>query len=353
MVRTQGLKGAARGYVLARLHRALQAPLLCVAVDEESAEQLAADLAFFLGGKGAPERPHVVVMPADEVLPFDEVSPDAATVSERLGALFHLSRATPFAALVLSRRMLLRRVLRREVMESLCEKVAVGEDHGRDDLARKLVRMGYQTSPLVEDPGTFSVRGDLIDVFSPLYDRPVRLELFGDTVESMRLFDPETQRTVDAVPEIHLAPARELLVNDDTLGRAEAAVRAAAERTNTPTSRVRERIDQLREQRTAFGLEGLLPGFFEGGLGTVVDYLRALPRPPVLYVADPLGQDRVEAELRAEIDRGHEDAVRRGDLTLPPEAHFLSAEELRAELRRGAVAQPTLLQPSRIARGRR
>ena len=95
--------------MLSRLHRALEAPLVCVAADEAAAEHLAADLAFFLGGRGAPERPNVVVMPADEVLPFDEVSPDAATVSERLGALFHLSRATPFAALVLSRRMLMRR----------------------------------------------------------------------------------------------------------------------------------------------------------------------------------------------------------------------------------------------------
>ena len=339
VVRTQGLKGAARGYALARLHRALKAPLLCVAVDEESAEHLAADLAFFLGGRGPPERPNVVWMPADEVLPFDEVSPDAATVSERLGALFHLSRATPFAALVLSRRMLFRRVLRPELMASLSARISVGEERSRDDLARQLVRMGYQTSPLVEDPGTFSVRGDLIDIFSPLYDRPLRLELFGDTVESMRLFDPETQRTVGAVQSADLAPARELLVNDDTLGRAEAALRAAAERTNTPTSKVRERIDQLREQRTAFGLEGLLPGFFEGGLGTVFDYLEALPQPPVLYLDDPMGQDRAEAELRAEIDRAHEDAVRRGDFTLPPEAHYLTPGELRAALQGRTVVE--------------
>src|SRR5262245_56456386 len=65
VVRAQGLKGAARGYVLSRLHRSLGAPLVCVAADEESAEHLAADLAFFLGGRGPPERPNVVLMPAD------------------------------------------------------------------------------------------------------------------------------------------------------------------------------------------------------------------------------------------------------------------------------------------------
>ncbi|HEY8208031.1 MAG TPA: CarD family transcriptional regulator, partial [Myxococcaceae bacterium] len=276
-----------------------------------------------------PERPTVLSMPADEVLPFDEVSPDATTVSERLGALFHLAQGTPFSALVLSRRMLVRRVLQPKVVTALSALIAVGQEHSRDDLARRLVRMGYQSSPLVEDPGTFSVRGDLIDVFSPLYDQPLRLELFGDTVESMRLFDPETQRTVGAVKHAFLAPARELLVNDDTLPRAEAAVRDAAEKVNTPTSKIRERIDQLREQRTAFGLEALLPGFFEGGLGTVFDFLAALPKAPLFYADDPMGQDRVEEELRGEIDRAFADAGRRGDLAFPPEAHFLSRDELR------------------------
>jgi transcription-repair coupling factor (superfamily II helicase) len=338
-VRTQNLKGAARGYVLARLARTLQAPLVCVTADDEGAEQLASDLAFFLGGEGPPDRPNVVRMPADEVLPYDEVSPDAATVSERVGALFHLSRQPPPAALVLSYRMLVRRVLPPGVLGSLSLAIAVGQDRSRDDLARALVRMGYQSSPLVEDPGTFSVRGDLLDVFSPLYDRPIRIELFGDSVESMRLFDPESQRTVGSIREALLSPARELLVNEDTLPRAEAAIRAAAERLNTPTTRVRERIDRLKETQAAFGLEALLPGFFEGGLGTLFDYLAALQPRPVFYLDDLMGQDRAESELRAEIDRAYEDAERRGDLTLPPELHFLSADDVRRGLEGARVVE--------------
>ncbi|MDD1594849.1 hypothetical protein, partial [Bradyrhizobium sp. WBAH42] len=110
-VRTQGLKGAARGHVLARLHGALKAPLVCVAVDEEAADALAADLSFFLGGQGSLLAPRVLRLPADEVLPYDEVSPDAAAVTERLGALFHLGQGTRFPALVLSVRALHRRVL--------------------------------------------------------------------------------------------------------------------------------------------------------------------------------------------------------------------------------------------------
>ena len=91
------------------------------------------------------------------------------------------------------------------------------------EVQKKLVEMGYASVPLVEDSGTFSIRGDILDVFSPLYPRPVRLEFFGDTIESMRVFDPETQRTVDSLKDLIHPPARELLFNSHTRPNAEAA----------------------------------------------------------------------------------------------------------------------------------
>jgi transcription-repair coupling factor (superfamily II helicase) len=125
--------------------------------------------------------------------------------------------------------------------------------------------MGYHAAPLVEDPGTFSVRGGIVDVFSPLHPKPIRLEFFGDTVESMRSFDAESQRTIEPVKELVLAPAREVLLTEETKQNAERAVRAAAEAVDIPSSKVRERLEQIRQGLNAFGLEPILPGFFEGG----------------------------------------------------------------------------------------
>ncbi|QDE66453.1 transcription-repair coupling factor [Myxococcus xanthus] len=332
-VRTQGLKGAARGHVLARLHGALKAPLVCVAVDEEAADALAADLSFFLGGQGSLLAPRVLRLPADEVLPYDEVSPDAAAVTERLGALFHLGQGTRFPALVLSVRALHRKVLPLSVMRALAARVAVGQDFDRDSLARRLVHMGYQNSPLVEDVGTFSVRGDLLDVFSPLYDKPVRLEFFGDTIESIRAFDPQSQRTVDALKEVDLVPAREVLLTDETRPRAESAARAVADRINLPTIKLREQLDALREGLPGFGMEGLLPGFFEGGLSTVFDFLRVWsPEAPVIYLDDPLGQDRAADTLWEELERSHTAAEARQELICPPLEHFLSREDVNQRM---------------------
>lgn len=337
--RTTGLTGAARAWVLARLARTVDAPLVCVTADDDAADALAGDLAFFLGGEGTRLAPRVVRLPADEVLPWDELVPDPGVAAERLGALFHLAQGTRFPALVLSARALSRRVLPLDVMRRLAGAVKTGEDVGRDALALRLAEMGYRSAPLVEDPGTFSLRGDILDVYPALHDTPVRLEFFGDTVESMRTFDPDTQRTVDTLGTLTLLPARELFFSADTKRAAEAAVRDAAEQQHVPTSRVRERLEQIREGIGAAGLEGLLPGFFEGGLSTVFDYLAAWHPRPVVWLDEPAAQERALEELTRDVERSHADAVRRLELTLGPQAHFVPTAELPEQLQRFRVVE--------------
>ncbi|MFL5319581.1 MAG: CarD family transcriptional regulator, partial [Myxococcaceae bacterium] len=338
-VRTQNLKGAARGYVLSKLIRATKAPVVCVTADEDEADQLACDLAFFLGGKGTLTEPRVLRLPAEEVLPWDELSADAVAVTERLGALFHLRRGTTASALVLSQRALHRRVMPPTSMAELSEIVKVGQEYDRDVLARKLSDMGYQSSPLVEDVGTFSVRGGLLDVYSPLYDRPVRLEFFGDTIESMRAFDPETQRTVDSLTELQLSPAKELIFNEKTRTAAESGIRELADKMNLPTTKLRERLEQIREGIHAFGLDPLLPTFYAGGLATVLDYLQFWSKEPIVYLDDPLSLDRNSAELWDEIKAAHDEAVSRGDMTLPPEAHFVPMTDIDARISKLRVVE--------------
>jgi transcription-repair coupling factor (superfamily II helicase) len=338
-VRTVGLTGAARAWTLARLHEELEAPLVCVTVYEESADALAGDLAFFLGGEGDRLTPNVVRLPADEVLPWDELVPDQGVVAERLGALFHLGRGTAFPALVLSARALVKRVLPPAVLQALSGVVHLEEEVGRDALARRLVEIGYRNAPLVEDAGTFSLRGDILDVFPALHEHPVRLEFFGDTVESMRSFDPGTQRTLDGLRSLTLLPARELFFSPATKRAAEGAIKAAAELQHVPSSRVRERLEQVREGISAAGLEGLLPGFFPGGLATVFDYLGVWHPAPLLWLDEPAALDRTLAELSLDLERSHADAVRRLELTLPPDAHFLGRDALALRLQGHRVVE--------------
>ena len=224
-------------------------------------------------------------------------------------------------------------------MNSLSEFIGVGQEIDRDQLARRLTDLGYQPSPLVEDLGTFSVRGGIIDVYCPLYSRPLRIELFGDTVESLRLFDPSSQRTVEPLKEVTLVPARELIFNGETKKAAEATARAAAERINLPSTKLREVVEKIREGIPPFGIEALLPGFYPGGLASVLDYLPFWSKDVLVYIDDPVGVERGAEELRAELERVWAQAQERGDLALPPDAHFVDDEVLRAELGRYPILE--------------
>src|SRR5262249_55668158 len=118
-VRTQGLQGAARGYLVRRLCAELKAPVVCIAADEERADRLASDLSFFFGGAGTLSQPSVLRLPGDEVLPYDELSADSGTVADRMGALFHLRQGTQFPALVVSVGALHRKVVPPDVLNEL------------------------------------------------------------------------------------------------------------------------------------------------------------------------------------------------------------------------------------------
>ena len=326
-----GLGGAARGLAALRMlapGTGLRA-LLAVAADEEEADLLARDLSFFLGA-GSPGAPAVVRVPADPVLPYDDLSPDRGLEMDRLAALarLHLAGGT-VRAVVVSARGLARRQVPRPALEGALELLGRGGTVDRDGLATRLVELGYARVPLVEDPGTFAVRGAVVDVWSPLHERPVRLELFGDEVESARAFEPGSQRSLGDVEELVVVPAREALFTAGGKAAAVATVRDLAERIDRPTSKVREVLDAIEAGAPFFGMEALLPGFHAGGLATLAPYL---PAGCGLLLDDPEGVRTALVDLEAELDRGYAGALRRGELAPPPTAHYLRADEAQALL---------------------
>jgi transcription-repair coupling factor (superfamily II helicase) len=309
--------------------------VLCVAADEEEADALGRDVAFFLGDAPGGASP-VLRVPADPVLPYDDLSPDRGLEMERLAALARLHLAPEAVkAVVVSARGLARRVIPRRAFEAGSELLGKGIEIPREELARRLVLLGFARTPLVEDPGTFAVRGGIVDLWSPTDPQPVRLEFFGDEIESCRAFDPSTQRSQGEVQEVLLCPAREALFTGEGKEVARATVREAAERVNRPTSRVREVLDAIDAGTPFFGMEALLPGFHRGGLGTLFEYL---PAGTAVYLDDVAGVEEALQDLGEELAREHDAALRREELALPPEAHFLPGQEaLSTALERPAV----------------
>src|SRR5256886_1298957 len=329
-VRARGLVGASRGHALWQLTRELKVPLVCVVPTEDSAEALEKDLRFF-----APETTGaaIVRLPGDEVLPYEGLTPDPGVAMARIAGLFHLHLGDA-RIVIASVRGLARRVLPREALDQRSLQLATSATQDRDELANKLTAAGYAKVPLVEDPGTFAVRGGVFDVWSPLQEGPVRIEFFGDDIESLRRFDPQTQRSIGELSEVSLCPAREIVLDDAGRKAAIATVRAAADAVETPTRQLRELIDELQTRSQddalfAAGLSAILPGFFPGGLKPVTDYL---PQGAVWVLDDALELERQWGDLWTELESTFAGSRAKGELALPPEQHYLREADARGSI---------------------
>ncbi len=328
-VGVSGLVGAATALFVARLVHSRHRPVVVVAPDEARAALVEHDLRFFLGRDASESHPRLLRLPADDLLPYDDLSPDRALVQERLRALFHLHLGTKIDAVVTSGPALARRVMPKRALDRKAFVLAKDQDVSTDELKLQLVLAGYENVPLVEDPGSFAVRGGIVDAFSPLYSKPARLEFFGDTIETIKLFDPDTQRTIEEIEELAIAPAREVLFDDASKQAATNAIRALADEVHKPSAKVRELLEEVQEGIPAFGLEALLPAFYPEGLASAFDYL---PKNALYVLDDPLELQRAVDALDTELAHGFNASRERGDLSFEPQAHFLSADAVQAAL---------------------
>ncbi len=363
-VRVSGLFGAARGYALAQLSRRTRRTLVCIEPTEDAAEALERDLRFFFAAEppvGASKAkaldrrgPDAIVrLPADEVLPYEGLTPDRMVAQQRLAGLFHLHLGDALSVVILSVRALARRVLPRAALDARSFQLSVEMEQDRDELAAKLTAAGYARVPLVEDPGTFAVRGGVFDVWSPLDAAPARLEFFGDLIEKIRAFDPQTQRTVRELELVSLCPAREIVLDEQGRKAAVATVRAAADAVETPSRQLRELIDELQtksqdDELFAAGLAALLPGFYPGGLSPITEYL---PKNAIWVLDDPLELERQWSELWSALEDSFADSRRKGALALPPDQHFLHERDVRPTLDRASVLELSGIQMLDLSRG--
>ncbi|MCL2626638.1 MAG: transcription-repair coupling factor [Cystobacterineae bacterium] len=327
-----GLHGAARGLLLSQLCKTTRQPLLCITADEASAEQLAQDIAFFFGGMGTLAEPRILKYPAATQQPWDAVIFDAQTMANRLSVLFHLSQKTAGKIIVASLPSLAKKLMPVQQMNRLAELLAPGQEYARDVLALKLAHCGYRFSPLVEEVGHFSVRGDILDVFAPMSDWPFRLEYFGDYIESIRSFNPDTQKTIEHVDILHLLPACEWMYSPHHQTQAQNALRALAETVHLPTSKLKERFSQVEQESFGAGMESLLPAFYAEKLHTFFDYLKAGDWQPILFFNAPEEQERSLNEFYADMERSYQAALEREELTFPPSTLFLEYDELKTLL---------------------
>ena len=216
-IRVSGVSPTAKALLLVLLRRNSDRPLVVVVNDNRAVEDFVPILQGFCGLTSACDPETVVALPARDVLPFQNLSPHPELQEERATALWKIATGkasivvTPVAATAILLRSAdyytdLARVLRR------------GESFDVDNLLAHLNTVGYTSADVVEMPGEYALRGGILDVYSPEAERPVRIEFFGDEVESIRRFDPASQRSSNPMDEALLLPLTETPVSDQLLG---------------------------------------------------------------------------------------------------------------------------------------
>ncbi|HEY5640465.1 MAG TPA: transcription-repair coupling factor [Dehalococcoidia bacterium] len=204
-----GLNDAAKPAALAALIASEEQPVIVLTGRPARAEVLAEEMAAWLGpsGDGA-ER--VLLFPERDALPYERLSPDRETVRDRLNAVVALAEGRP-CVIVTSALALAQRTLSPDEVSRSVLDLRAGQKLAMESLLRELARLGYTMEPLVQETGEASRRGGIVDVFPPPERAPLRIEFFGDEIESIRTFSASTQRTSKAVEVARIVPAQELL----------------------------------------------------------------------------------------------------------------------------------------------
>lgn len=344
LLRCLGTLGPLQALLIARLVESLPAkslPLVAVVADEQSARALRKDLQFFLHRGQASDDPAasdpVIGLPELDVTPWDDASPERAAVLSRMSTLFRLSQGSVLSAqvVVASVQALTRKVVPKEAFADLVDIIAANEELDRDQTIKRLAQGGYTRAPVCEDPGTYAVRGGVLDVFVPLYRFPVRIEFYGDLVESIRFYDPTSQRTLRKTDEIYIHPVRETILTRGNKLRER--LLEVGDLAVHPSSRTRNVLEQIESGTDFFGVESLIPAF-HARMASLRDYL---PEQATFVVVEPHRLYDTLRDLHHDGETAYQKRIAEHKLAFPPSEFYLQPTELR-QLLRGTESKTAL-----------
>ena len=319
VLRLGGLAGGAKALAIAQALRVERRSAIVLTSSNLEAQNLAQELHFFLGLLD--EAPPVVAhLPSLEVDPYRGLSPHPEIAAARALALWQLLHLEP-VVLVASARAASSRLHSPQRFLSYCVELKQGDDVSPERLREQLQQSGYVEDDPVTEPGEFSLRGGILDVFPPHVENPVRLEFFGDSLESMRSFDVESQRSVGVVRSAEIIPMREYCPTAELLQR---WVETVPEHWSAPfLPHLSEELALARKGEPFPAFEFLLPAA-DPPDSTVFDYAGGYR-----LILSEAGAVRVALEKHhAELYERYVDRVEAHKAVLAPDRIYLTAAEL-------------------------
>ena len=321
----EGLPGASKAYLLAQAWKHSKRPQVVITKDQVSGETWLSDLRYFLRHEKVRVTPQF--LPTWELLPYEPLSPFGEVSGERLATLNALVE-NQCPILVVPLEAALQFLMPRSSLRNLTYDVQKGQTLDREVFEMCLVDNGYTRSHLVEERGQFSSRGDILDVFQSHQSHPIRIEFFGDEVESIRKFEVSSQVSIEDCDQVKVLPIRELCLTEKNLNEGIEKIQQYGREHEVNSSRFNELVEKLRNLKSFSGMEMLAPFFFEGK-ESLFDYLPE----NALIILDDLELlkekcDQFEELVREEYHR----CLDRGDVAAEPNNLYFSTQALLKEV---------------------
>jgi len=321
-----GMNGSERAYLIWRIYRELRIPIFVVTPSRKAAQSILEDLSFFQDAVDAP----LFLFPSYNISPFKFLAYHNETAARRIHALYQLLEFRVPPIVVSTVDALLQKIIPKQDLINYAELIVAGEEIERDDLIEKLVSGGYAHAAIVEEPGDFCVRGGIVDIYCPLYNDPLRIEFFGDTAESIRLFSAASQRTLQAIDEAVILPARELVLNKALLPHVINRIRQRALDLEIPLTEIRKIIEPIKLGQGIPGIESLIPMIYPD-LDHVFDYL------PENSLVVSVGDEELEKTARDSenhITANYEAACHAKKMCVEPRSLYSSWSEIKNRIAR-------------------
>ncbi|MDO6562503.1 transcription-repair coupling factor [Amphritea sp. 1_MG-2023] len=311
--RIGNLSGSARGLLSSEIAQQHAGLILCITNDSDSATRLESEIAFYSNN-----RLECMVFSDWETLPYDSFSPHQDIISARLNTLFRLPQLQ-HGVLIIPASTLMHRVAPQNFLDGNALILDQGQAFKLDEMRLKLTDAGYHLTETVYEHGEFAIRGSIIDIYPMGSTVPYRIELFDDEVDTLRSFDPESQRSIEQVDNIRVLPAKEFPLDDAAISHFKQRWRETFDVDYKRCSVYQD----INDGMTPPGIEYYLPLFFDR-CATLFDYLPE----NVLILADTDLEDHCK-QFWSDVQERHEE--RRYDIErpiLPPEQLFLPTTEL-------------------------
>lgn len=278
-VKVVGPEEACFSFVASNIIQNLNKKVLIITHDNSRIESIYEDLVRVL------DKSRINIFPEIETLPHEKITPDFNILQERIKVLNEM-QSDNNNVVITSGISILRKLMPQKYFEKNSLKINMDSKMDLNKISTKLIRLGYEREKMVEQPGEFSIRGGILDIYTLVYDNPVRIELFGDEVDSIRFFDIETQRSIEKIDEITLPPVNEIIFDKNQINQFLPKIKEDFKKQvnrlkNTDSLKEAEYLkelsgqylDKLSEAHYFEGYEQFLPYFYKGKLSTLFDYM--------------------------------------------------------------------------------